>query len=96
MREQPVVVLTAEVADAIRSSGAPWGTLSLAFSDTDNLIGAVGYSERDGNSYNVSRDILKGHPLASIDATPGSGVWYSATTELHDAHRWLQDRKSVV
>ena len=86
------IVLVESAARRIRAATAHWGTLALAASEADQLVGVLGAGERDSTRYDLSRDELAGHVLSHVDPSGGSGIWYHARPELNACHALLMTR----
>lgn len=83
------LIVTSHVAELIGRYSAPWGTLTLAVAEAHHAVGAIGAGERT-NPGVTDRRRIRGHFLDPIDARAGSGLWYRADPDLHEAHRWLR------
>jgi molybdopterin/thiamine biosynthesis adenylyltransferase len=92
MTGSQAVVLVESAARRIRGASAPWGTLVLAASEADQLVGVLGAGERDSTLYDLSRDELAGHVLSHADPAGGSGIWYHARPEMNACHALLLSR----
>jgi molybdopterin/thiamine biosynthesis adenylyltransferase len=83
-----VVMICEDVAQAIESSAATWGYVRYALDRVNDIVAAVGVSERNGALVDVSRDTLRGHAVRHVDATTVAW-WYRAIPGLHEQHRWM-------
>ncbi|MGY1810639.1 HesA/MoeB/ThiF family protein [Blastococcus sp. SYSU D00669] len=83
-----VVLICEDVARTIGSSSATWGQVQYKLDEVNDVIAAVGVSERDGPRVDISRDTLRGSALQHVDRTSGAW-WYRAIPGLHEQHRLM-------
>jgi molybdopterin/thiamine biosynthesis adenylyltransferase len=83
-----VVIVCEDVATAIEASAATWGHVRFKLDHVNDMVAAVGVSDRDGSLVDVSRDTLRGHALRGVEATSDTW-WYRAVPGLHDQHRLM-------
>jgi molybdopterin/thiamine biosynthesis adenylyltransferase len=84
------------VADAIWTSGAPWGHLDLRYDRAEDLAVVVGYSKTERVKLPVRATWLDEHYSRAVSTIAAAGFWYRADRELHLVGEWASRRESAV
>lgn len=83
-----VMIVCEDVAASIEASTAKWGRVRFKFDSVNDMVAAVGVSDRDGSLVDVSRNILRGHALHGVEDASDMW-WYRAFPGLHEQHRLM-------
>lgn len=92
----PVVLLPSAAAERIHDWQAAWGWVDLFRDRTERLCVVRGVGRTDAVRTAVPSEWQKVHYLRSADSVPWSGVWYRVDPIVHDMHRYVLTRGTVL